>query len=129
MRHRHGHEGAPHIPQAITHANADAIRTVVAPLLVYQPGPVAAKYKPPVWGHQEAVFEFLLGRSSFWSASLTGKERFDAQGLEGKVQVRKPLFNVILNLDLLPEHRGRVLTGAAMAAALREAGDSGWRTR
>ena len=41
---------------------------------------------------------------------LTGKEGFNAQGLEGKVSVRKPLINALLNMrDLLPEHRGRII--------------------
>ena len=52
----------------------------------------------------------LVGRSPVESISLTGNEGFDAQGIEGKVQIIKPLINALFNMrDLLPEHRGRIL--------------------
>jgi hypothetical protein len=82
------------------------------------------------WFHAPVILEFPLGElAKDWLTTmalagmrppdplpLTGKERFNAQGLEGKIQVRKPLINALFNLrDLLPEYRGRILTrpGAA----------------
>jgi hypothetical protein len=79
---------------------------------------------PPAWCYQEVTLEFplgelckdglttiaLVGREKPEPVPLTGKEQFNAQGLEGKIQVRKPLFNALMNLrDLLPELRGRIL--------------------
>jgi hypothetical protein len=52
----------------------------------------------------------LIGQRSHSHESLTGKEGFDAQGLEGKVVVWKDLFTALMNLrDLLPERRGRIV--------------------
>ena len=80
--------------------------------------------KPPEWAFEEVTLEFpvgelckdglttlaLIGRQRPEPIPLTGREAFNAQGLEGKVQVRKPLINALLNLrDLLPPFRGRIL--------------------
>lgn len=53
----------------------------------------------------------LVGiRNSYQSEPLTGKEGFNAQGLEGKICVRKPLFNALMNMrDLIPKGRGRIV--------------------
>lgn len=52
----------------------------------------------------------LIGFTHVSPMPLTGKEGFVAQGLEGKIQINKPLINALLNLrDLLPTHRGRIL--------------------
>lgn len=53
----------------------------------------------------------LLGRAEPEHADLTGKEGFVAQGLEGKVRIRKPFINALVNMrDLIPEYRGRIVT-------------------
>lgn len=52
----------------------------------------------------------LVGRGPTDPVPLTGKEGFNAQGLEGKLQIVKPLINALFNLrDILPEHRGRIV--------------------
>lgn len=52
----------------------------------------------------------LVGRGPVEPVTSTGNEGFKAQGLEGKVQIVKPLINALLNMrDLLPEHQGRIL--------------------
>jgi len=77
-----------------------------------------------VWYRQIVTLEFptgeackdgltalaLMGSNSHECVPLTGKEGFDAQGLEGKIQVRKDLFGALMALrDILPEHRGRII--------------------
>ena len=52
----------------------------------------------------------LVARSEHWTEPLTGKEGFTAQGLEGKVLVVKGLFGALINMDLMAEHRARILT-------------------
>lgn len=89
----------------------------------FQPGPQTAPR--PKWVDKVVVLEFPLGElakdglttlalvgmgKNYETAGLTGKEGFNAQGLEGKVRVRKPLFNALMNMDLLPRGRGRILT-------------------
>ena len=52
----------------------------------------------------------LVGRGEYRTESLTGKEGFNAQGLEGKVVIEKDLFSALMNLrDLLPDGRGRIV--------------------
>lgn len=52
----------------------------------------------------------LVGRSCPRPVALTGKEGFDAQGLEGKVQARMELWAAITKLrDILPAGRGRIV--------------------
>ncbi len=52
----------------------------------------------------------LLGYERPEPQPLTGKEGFSAQGLESKVQIRKPLLNALFNMrDILPQNRGRIL--------------------
>ena len=83
-----------------------------------------AKYNPGAWYRQKVTLEFpvgelckdwlskiaLIGVQSPCITSLTGKEGFDAQGLEGKVTVEKDLFSALMNMrDILPANRGRIL--------------------
>jgi len=52
----------------------------------------------------------LVGRGEYSTVALTGKEGFNAQGLEGKVVISKPLFNALMAMrDLINPHRGRIL--------------------
>lgn len=51
----------------------------------------------------------LVGMNRPEPQPLTGREGFDAQGLEGKIAVRKPLCNALSNMDLLPINRARIV--------------------
>jgi hypothetical protein len=57
-----------------------------------------------------AMRSMVSGAKNYETTRLTGQEGFNAQGLEGKVRVRKPLFNALMNMDLLPRNRARILT-------------------
>jgi hypothetical protein len=97
----------------------------ISKLACFQPGKHTAPR--PYWIDQEVVLEVPTGElAKDWLTSmailgrrdtpqpvgLTGKENFNAQGLEGKVQIKKDLFSALMNLrDVIPEHRGRILTG------------------
>lgn len=87
---------------------------------------IGTTYKPTgdEWYRQRVQLEFptgeaakgglqtmaLIGRLEYTTEALTGKEGFDAQGLEGKVCVVKDLFSALMSLrDLLPERRGRIV--------------------
>jgi hypothetical protein len=53
----------------------------------------------------------IVGHGEIEHLPLTGKEGFNAQGLEGKVSIAKRLFNALMNMrDLIPERRGRIVT-------------------
>lgn len=139
-RHRYK-TGGPTIPAVITRENDQQVRDLFLQEPAYQIG-APSNIRPPAWVHQEVILEVplgelargglqtmaLIGRSSFRNVPLTGKENFDAQGLEGKVQIKKDLFSAVMNLDILPHHRGRVLTGA-MAAKAKTESTEGWRSR
>lgn len=52
----------------------------------------------------------LIGTANYETTGLTGKEGFDAQGLEGKIVVRKDFFSALMNMrDILPVNRGRII--------------------
>ena len=112
------------IPKIITRRNSDALIRAFTKEPYFKIG-IRAPYDPDAWYWQEAILEFPLGEmmkdqmltlaligkgGTYEILDLTGKEGFDAQGLEGKVQVRKSLWNAVMNLDLLPVNRGRVIT-------------------
>jgi hypothetical protein len=116
--------GGPNIPPVITHANMRPLLDAISAEPSFQPG--KHMLPRPAWLSQEVVLEFplgelardglttmaLVGFNRPQQMDLTGREGFDAQGLEGKIQIRKPLFNALMNLrDILPPHRGRILTG------------------
>ena len=111
------------VPRTITHKN-------IRPLLVaLQAEPWSqcgskAPYEHEAWYWEPCYLEVptgelakdglttmaLVGRGVPEHCSLTGKEGFVAQGLEGKVRIRKPLFNALMNLrDIVPEYRGRIV--------------------
>ena len=107
----------------ITHANMDALLDRLATEQEFQPG--QQKTVPDAWYREQVILEFpsgelckgalaslaLLGRRAPVVAELTGKEGFNAQGLEGKVVVRKDLFGALMNRrDILPEYRGRIVS-------------------
>ncbi|GEM_PF-2699374 len=114
------------VPEIVTHAN---IRPLLAQLLEEPWFKIGARPKGPwpkdAWFYREAILEVplgelaqgglntmaLVGRSPYTTAPLTGKEGFNAQGLEGKALIRKPLFNALMNMrDLIGVHRGRIIT-------------------
>lgn len=85
-----------------------------------------SRYNPTgqEWYRKEVLLEFpmgeiakdflttiaLVGRSPYNSAPIGKNDRFNAQGLEGKVQVKKDFFAALMNMrDLLPENRGRIV--------------------
>lgn len=112
------------IPKIITRRNRAALIKAFDKEPYFQIG-IGALYDPDAWYWKEVILEFPLGEmmseqtltlalvgkgGTYEIMDLTGKEGFDAQGLEGKVQVRKPLWNAVINLNLLPVNRGRVIT-------------------
>jgi hypothetical protein len=79
---------------------------------------------PDAWYRQPCILEVatgelakdglttlaLAGRANPESVNLDGTEGFDAQGLEGKVRIRKDLFAALMNMrDLIARHRGRII--------------------
>ena len=77
------------------------------------------------WYRKEVILEFpagelargllisiaLVGRRNYEVCNLTGSERFNAQGLEGKVRIKKELIGALFNMrDVLPPNRGRIIT-------------------
>ena len=114
---------APNVPAVITHKEAGTLRNRIAKEPYFQCGSTSSEPKR-AWWRRLVLLEFpcgeiaetalktiaLIGASPYRLMRLTGKERFSAQGLEGKVQVQKPLFSALMNLDLLPQFRGRILT-------------------
>lgn len=112
------------LPNVITHKNRGPILEALRNEEPFRIGS-NGQYDGNAWYAQEVTLEFplgelcesglkslaLVGRSPYVTVDLSGKEGFNAQGLEGKVQVRKPLSTAVLNLDLLAEYRGRVLVG------------------
>ena len=113
------------LPRIVDHKNYGALLARVRRLPCMQPGPNAARAERPAWIDAPVTLEFPTGElcrnavlalalvgpaRDYELTDLDGSERFNAQGLEGKVRVRKPLLAALLNLNLLPEHRGRVLT-------------------
>lgn len=110
------------LPKVITHKNMKPILEALSGLPCFQPG---NNEELPEWLRQEVILEMplgelccdglktlaLVGRRKPEPMGLTGKEGFNAQGLEGKVQIRKELFGALMNLrDLIEPYRGRILT-------------------
>ena len=113
------------IPKIITHANIQPLLDAICNEPEFQCGNKDAKYDPSKWYRQTVTLEVptgelakdglttmaLKGRNDYNLADLTGKEGFNAQGLEGKVQIRKELFGALMNMrDLIAPHRGRIVT-------------------
>jgi len=117
---------------AITHKNRDAWLDRLRAEPFFQIGN-KTPYDPGAWYNQTVVLEVptgelardglttiaLIGRSPHETAPLTGKEGFNAQGLEEKVVIHKPLVNALLNLDIIPEKRGRVVIDATAEKKIR----------
>lgn len=111
------------IKYPITHSNIEPLLRTLEGEPYFQPGS-GTPDNPASWYRQEVILEVptgeltrdglttlaLLGKRTYESARLTGKEGFDAQGLEGKVRIRKDLFGALMNLrDIIPLHRGRIV--------------------
>lgn len=110
-------------PMIIAHKNIEAWLTRLEHDPYLQPGPSRSIPKD-YWFNRTVILEFpagelfenhmktlaLVGLERPAALPLTGKEGFNAQGLEGKVQVKKPLLNALVNLrDLLPRYRDRII--------------------
>lgn len=120
------------LPKVITHKNAEPYIDHLQADPYFRVGEkslaVADAEKPGPWASQTVTLEFPMGELAgsglktmallngrvrpmdAWVENITGKEGFAAQGLEGKVCVPMPLHVALVRLDLLPEHRGRIIT-------------------
>lgn len=114
----------PHIPTVIDHSNMQPLLRAIEAEPYFQCGSKRV-YDPDEWFWQTVSLEVptgelakdglttmaLAGRRECKTAALDGKEGFNAQGLEGKVVIRKDLFGALMNLrDLIPISRGRIVT-------------------
>jgi|SRR5581483_5697028 len=115
------------IPKVITHENAGPLREALLKFEHFQPGPhKCGKECHQAWWAQEVTLELPTGElavSGLQTLALTGsfhptlavapivpQDRFNAQGLEGKVRIRKPLLNALLNLDIIAPQRAQIIT-------------------
>lgn len=113
------------IPRVITHANIQPLLDALLEEPEFKIGAPTVKYDPSKWYRQSVTLEVptgelakdgltamaLRGQSVPVITELTGKEQFNAQGLEGKVQIRKELFSALMNMrDLIAPCRGRIVT-------------------
>ena len=111
------------IPRVITHKNMDPLLNALTLEPEFQPGEQTVV--PNAWYRTPVILEVpsgelckdfmsriaLVGASRWESTGLDGTEGFNAQGLEGKVQIKKDLFGALMNLrDIVPVGRGRILT-------------------
>ena len=76
------------------------------------------------WLNREVTLEFalgelaedgfktiaLVGTKNYTVMPLTGGERWNAQGIEGKVIIRKPLREALANIQILKPYRWRIIT-------------------
>ena len=112
------------IPRVITHKTMGPLLAAISREPEFQCGS-REPYDPSKWYRREVILEFptgeiakdmlttmaLLGRRDYETAVIDGSEQWNAQGLEGKIRVRKELLAALMNLrDILPEHRGRIVT-------------------
>jgi hypothetical protein len=137
------HNPAPKVPAVIDHSNMWDLLYAIAAEPYYQAGSRVPR-DPHAWYNRIVTLEFptgelaegglktmaLVGHETPESLPIKGDEKFNAQGLEGKVRIHKPLVNALLNLrDLLPAHRGRILTSGRQRNPLPEHVASGWADR
>ena len=112
------------LPKMITHRNIQPILDALTNEAEFQCGS-KVEYDASKWYRQTVTLEVaagelckdglttmaLVGRSPYVTEGLTGKEGFNAQGLEGKVVIRKELFGALMNMrDLVTANRGRIIT-------------------
>ena len=112
------------LPKVIDANNIQRVRKEVAKIALDIKTWNKAYADPKHWMMKEVTLEFptgeiardwlttmaLIGREKPEPVAITGKERFNAQGLEGKIQVRKPLINALANTDLMDPWRWRIVT-------------------
>lgn len=113
------------IPKIITHKNIQPLLDALTEEQEFKIGAPSVIYDPSKWYRKTVTLEVaagelckdglttlaLVGRSSYTTKDLTGKEGFAAQGLEGKVIIRKELFGALMNMrDLVDVNRGRIIT-------------------
>jgi len=112
------------LPKVITHKNIQPLLNAICNEPEFKIGS-KSEYDASKWYRQTVTLEVaagelckdglttlaLVGRSPYQSEPLTGKEQFNAQGLEGKVVIRKELFGALMNMrDLIAVNRGRIVT-------------------
>jgi hypothetical protein len=114
----------PVIPAVIDHKNMRPLLAAVSAEPFFQCGS-RVPHNPDAWYWRPVVLEVPTGElaedgmktlalvgigGNYETCALTGREGFAAQGLEGKVRIRKPLFNALMNLrDLIAANRGRIV--------------------
>ena len=111
------------IPRIITHKNMDPLLEALTLEPEFQPG--EQTIVPDAWYRTQVILEVpsgelckdflsriaLVGASQWEPQSLDGTEGFNAQGLEGKVQIKKDLFGALMVLrDIIPVGRGRIIS-------------------
>ena len=115
---------APEIPKIITHKNLAPLLEALEQLVTDEGLWDMAHQDQKHWINRKVTLEFpigelakeglhtlaLIGFARPKPVPLTGKEGFDAQGLEGKVQTRRTLKDAIIQLRGLPPYRGRIVT-------------------
>ena len=112
------------IPKVITYKNIEPLLDALLNEPEFKIG-CQAEYDASKWYRQTVTLEVatgeltkdglttmaLVGCSPYTTENLTGKEQFNAQGLEGKVAIRKELFGALINMrDLIAPYRGRIVT-------------------
>lgn len=127
------------LPRIINHKNLELILDLISKESYFKIGN-NAQFNQDDWFWKPCVLEVptgevcedglkhiaLIGKNNYEFVEITGKEGFTCQGLEGKVCIRKPLFNALMNIrDLIPIYRGRIITriekkGEVMSNVRRE---------
>lgn len=112
------------LPKIITHKNMEEFRKELFSF-AKDPKNWEELKNPDFWGNQGVTLEYPIGEiaESFTKTlvltnngakpnvvSLSGKEGFNAQGLEGKCRVRKPLVQALIALAMTSPFRGRIVT-------------------
>ena len=113
------------LPKVITHRNIQPLLDALTEEQEFKIGAPSVPYDSSKWYRQTVSLEVptgelcedglktiaLRGRNPYTTADLTGNEGFNAQGLEGKVIIRKELFSALMNMrDLIAVNRGRIVT-------------------
>lgn len=111
------------LPKIITHKNVEEYRKILYDF-AGDPQNWDELKDPDFWGNREVTLEYPMGEiaENFTKTlvltnngakpdvvPLTGKEGFNAQGLEGKCQVRKPLVQALTALAMTSPFRGRIV--------------------
>jgi len=108
----------------LTHKDIDPYLDRLTREPEFQPGPLTIRPTGKEWYRQQVYLEFPLGELAKDGLSclalcgtrqpevapITDRDKFNAQGLEGKARVRMDLFGALMKLrDILPLHRGQIV--------------------